>query len=111
MGIHNKHDKMSDTIHMAGDEISTVVEMSLKLNRMLGEVTVANTKTTWAHVQDIFDAKWMEDEYGNWKSSDARRDPKVLCTADHGLRRPAEANNEVGWVDTVLTTPKSRRRF
>ena len=107
-GIHNKHDQMSDTIiRMAGDGISAVVEMSLKLNRMLGEeVTAADIETTWAHAQDVFDAKWMEDEYGSWKTYGARRDLKVLCTTDLGLRRLVKADNEVGWVDTVLIKPK-----
>ena len=99
---------MSDTIvRMAGDRISTVVEMSLKLNRMLGEeVKAADIETTWAHAQDTYDPKWMEDDYGNWKTYGARRDLKVLCTTDLGLRRLAKADNEVGWVDTVLIKPK-----
>jgi len=107
-GIHNKHDQMSDTIiRMAGDRISAVVEMSLKLNRMLGEeVTAADIETTWAHAQDAYDPKWMEDDYGDWKTYGARRDLKVLCTTDLGLRRLVKADNEVGWVDTVLIKPK-----
>ncbi|KAF9650964.1 hypothetical protein BDM02DRAFT_3111268 [Thelephora ganbajun] len=107
-GIHNKHDQMSETIiRMAGDRISTVVEMALKLNRMLGEeVTAADVETTWAHAQDIFDPNWMEDDYGNWKSYGARMDLKVMCTTDLGLRRLVKADNEVGWVDTVLVKPK-----
>jgi len=107
-GIHNKHDQMSETIiRMAGDGISAIVEVALKLNRMLGEeVTAADIETTWAHAQDIYDPKWMEDDYGNWKSYGARRDLKVLCTTDLGLRRLIKADNEVGWVDTVLIKPK-----
>jgi hypothetical protein len=107
-GIHNKHDQMSETIiRMAGDRISAVVELALKLNKMLGEeVTAADIETTWAHAQDIYDPKWMEDDYGNWKTYDARRDLKVLCTTDLGLRRLVKADNEAGWVDTVLIKPK-----
>lgn len=107
-GIHNKHDQMSETIiRMAGDRISAVVEMALKLNKMLGEeVTAADIETTWAHAQDTYDPKWMEDDYGNWKSYDTRRDLKVLCTTDLGLRRLVKADNEAGWVDTVLIKPK-----
>lgn len=107
-GIHNKHDQMSETIiRMAGDRITAVVEMALKLNRMLGEeVTAADIETTWAHAQDAYDPKWMEDDYGNWKSYGPRRDLKVLCTTDLGLRRLVKADNEDGWVDTVLIKPK-----
>lgn len=107
-GIHNKHDQMSETIvRMAGDKIAVVVDMALKLNRMLGEeVTAADIETTWAHAQDLYDPKWMEDDYGNWKSYGGRRDLKVLCTTDLGLRRLVKADNEVGWADTVLIKPK-----
>lgn len=107
-GIHNKHDQMSETIiRMAGEGITAVVEMALKLNRMLGEeVTAADIETTWAHAQDAYDPKWMEDDYGNWKTYGPRRDLKVLCTTDLGLRRLVKADNEVGWIDTVLIKPK-----
>ena len=81
-GIHNKHDQMSETIiRMAGDRISAVVEMALKLNRMLGEeITTAYIETTWAHPRDAYDPKWMEDYYGDWGSYGGRRDLKVLRT-------------------------------
>jgi hypothetical protein len=99
---------MSETVtRMADDRISAVIEMALKLNRMLGEeMTAADIETTWAHAQDAYDPKWMEDDYGNWKSYGGRRDLKVLCTTDLGLRRLVKADNEVGWVDTVLIKPK-----
>ncbi|KAF9782386.1 hypothetical protein BJ322DRAFT_1009539 [Thelephora terrestris] len=107
-GIHNKHEQMSETIiRIASDRISAVVEMALKLNRMLGEdVTAADIETTWAHAQDIYDPKWMEDDYGDWKTYEARRDLKVLCTTDLGLRRLVKADNEAGWIDKVLIKPK-----
>ena len=107
-GIHNKHDQMSETIvRMAGDKISAVVEMALKLNRMLGEEMKAmDIETTWAHAQDPYDPEWMEDDYGDWKSYGGRRDLKVLCTTDLGLRRLVKADNEEGWADAVLIKPK-----
>lgn len=91
---------------LAGEKIMAVVEIALRLNRMLGEeITTADIETTWVHSQESFDSMWMEDDYGDWRGN-GHGAVRVLCTTDLGLRRLVKAKNENGWEDTVLLKPK-----
>jgi hypothetical protein len=91
---------------LAGEKILTVVEVALRLNRMLGEeITAADIETTWVHSQEAFDPMWMEDDYGDWRSP-GPGSVRVLCTTDLGLRRLVKARGGEGWDDTILLKPK-----
>ncbi|KAH9895578.1 hypothetical protein C8Q73DRAFT_644015 [Cubamyces lactineus] len=94
-----------------GPHLETITRTALELQRIIGEEVIScDYEILVVHFDEIFDAEQMEDIYGGEvpMAGPPGMVPRVLSTADLGLRRvekvPGSTEGEV--VATMLLKPK-----
>ncbi|KAI0704719.1 hypothetical protein C8Q76DRAFT_771404 [Earliella scabrosa] len=114
----------ADSIYAAhGAHLETIVRTALELQRMIGEeVTACDYEVLVVRIDEVYDAERMEDIYNGEIAAPGPAGivPRVLSTADLGLRRSVkvddgesgsgegggEGADEDGVVTTMLLRPK-----
>ena len=124
---HQLAERISDLLTIAGSSsnadnvfelyrphLETIVRTALDLQRMTGEeVTACDYEVLVVRIDEVYDAVQMEDIYNGEIAATGPPGmvPRVLSTADLGLRRTekkdsAEGADEDGVVTTMLLRPK-----
>lgn len=96
---------------MYARNLETIVRTALDLQRLIGEEVVAcNYEVLVVHFDTVFDAAQMDDIYGGEvaMAGPPGMVPRVLSTADLGLRRVQKAAGVVKGEGeaTILLKPK-----